>query len=159
MRLASRLALLGVAIAASANAAPKPTEATLRAADALQRELISQRDAIGMRRLAHPNLHINAPTNVVLSRDQLLSMMGNGQIAAEDFVRVPESVTITANVGVVMGHETFTSVAGSASANMFGTRPLNRRYTNVYIFEGGRWRFLARHANVIRDSGATQTRR
>ena len=159
MTLASRTALLAVAIATSSAAAPRPTEQSLRAVDALQRELISQRDTLGMRKLAHPNLRINAPTNVVLSHDQLLTMMGNGQIAAENFVRVPESVTITGNVGVVMGRETFTSVAGSASANMFGTRPLNRRYTNVYIFEGGRWRFLARHANVVPDAAATQTPR
>ena len=102
-----------------------------------------------MRDLAHRNLRINAPTNVVLSKDQLVEMMANGQIAAENFIRVPESVTITANVGVVMGRETFTPTPDSASGRMFGARPIDRRYTNVYLFEGGKWRFLARHANVV----------
>jgi hypothetical protein len=102
-----------------------------------------------MDEIAHRNLRINAPTNQVLTREQLLRMMASGDVAAEDFVRVPETVTISGSLGVVMGHESFTPTANSASGRMFGARPLKRRYTNVYLFAGGRWQFIARHANVI----------
>ena len=119
-------------------------EASLRALDERQRQ-----DVRGMTEMAHRNLRINAPTNQVLTREQLLAMMASGDVAAEDFVRVPEAVTISGNIGIVMGHESFTPTAASASGRMFGARPLKRRYTNVYMFDGGRWKFIGRHANVI----------
>ena len=116
----------------------------LRAFDERQRSIIAARDVSGMDRIAHPNLRINAPTNQILSREQLLAMMESGAIAGENFVRVPESVTITGNIGIVMGHESFTPTPDSASGRMFGTQPLRRRYTNVYVRERDGWRFLAR---------------
>jgi hypothetical protein len=124
-------------------------EASLRALDERQRQIIAAQDVRGMTEIAHRNLLINAPTNEVLTREQLLAMMASGDVAAEDFVRVPEAVTISGNIGIVMGHESFTPTAASASGRMFGARPLKRRYTNVYMFDGGRWKFIGRHANVI----------
>jgi hypothetical protein len=124
-------------------------EAALRAVDERQRQIISGNDVRGMTEIAHSNLRINAPTNQVLTREQLLAMMESGDIGAENFVRVPEAVTISGNIGIVMGHESFTPTATSASGRMFGLQPLKRRYTNVYVFEAGRWQFLSRHANVI----------
>ena len=82
-------------------------------------------------------------------RDQVLAMIKSGAIAAKSFERTPESVTITGNVGVVMGSERFTPTATSESGRLFGVKPLTRRYTNVYLREAGKWRFLARHANVV----------
>lgn len=124
-------------------------EASLRAVDERQRQIISGRDVLGMTEIAHPNLRINAPTNEVLTREQLLAMMETGDVAAENFVRVPEAVTISGNTGIVLGHETLTPTADSASGRMFGVRPLTRRYTNIYVFEAGRWQFVGRHANVV----------
>jgi len=124
-------------------------EASLRALDERQRQIIASPDVRGMDEIAHRNLRINAPTNQVLTREQLLAMIASGDVAAEDFVRVPEAVTISGNVGIVMGHESFTPTAGSASGRMFGARPLQRRYTNIYMFEDRRWKFIGRHANVI----------
>ena len=52
-------------------------------------------------------------------------------------------------VAVVMGHEVIFPGATSEQARMYGQKPLNRRYTNVYIRAGGAWRHLARHANIV----------
>jgi hypothetical protein len=152
MRIYRRIALLSFVALLGGCAtigAKGGDEASLRALDERQRQIIAAQDVRGMTEIAHPNLRINAPTNQVLTRELLLAMMASGEVAAEDFVRVPEMVTISGNIGVVMGHESFTPTAGSASGRMFGARPLKRRYTNVYVFEGGRWKFIARHANVI----------
>ena len=144
------LTLIIAGIFLTANAAPSiGDEASLRATDERQRALIAARDADGMAALADPDLHINAPTNKVLKGAQLIAMMKSGAVAAEDFVRTPEVVTISGDIGIVMGHERFTSTPGSESGSMFGTRALDRRYTNIYRWKDGRWRFLARHANVI----------
>ena len=143
-------ALIMATLLLTANAGPSVgDEASLRAIDEHQRSLIAARDAAGMERLADPDLHINAPTNKVLKGTQLIGMMKSGAVAAEDFVRTPEVVTISGDIGIVMGRERFTATAGSDSGNMFGTRALDRRYTNIYRWKDGRWRFLARHANVV----------
>jgi len=34
------------------------------------------------------------------------------------------------------------------AAAAFGAKPLQRRYTNVYVWQRGRWLWLARQANV-----------
>ena len=50
-----------------------------------------------------------------------------------------------------MGSEIVRPAAGSELAERLGGRDLKRRFTNVFIFEGGAWRFLARQATVIEE--------
>jgi len=85
----------------------------------------------------------------VLSREQFLANMGTGQIAAEAFERTAENVSISGDIAVVMGRETFTPAASSELGRNFGVKPLQRRYTNIYVWQQGRWLWLARHANVL----------
>lgn len=121
----------------------------LGAADERQRALVLARDVDGLAALAHPDLLINAPTNVILDRARLLSDIAGGRIGAEAFTRTPERLSISGAIGVAMGRETFTPVATSDLARRYGAGPLERRYTNVYVWQGGRWQWLARHANVV----------
>ncbi len=127
-----------------------PDQAALLAADAAQRSAVAEVDLAAIRAGAHPNLRVNAPNNRILTRDDLVRMVGSGEIRNEVFERVPEEVIVTGDVGVVMGRETVYPGADSEQARMYGRRTLNRRYTNIYLREGGVWRHLARHANVIR---------
>lgn len=149
-RLAFVASSIALASAAPGNAEPRSKlEAELRAIDAQQRAAITAGDVRAMEALSHPDLMVNAPSNRVLTRAQVLAMMKSGAIAAERFERTPERVTITGDVAVVMGSERLVPTATSESGRLFGTKPLNRRYTNIYLRENGRWRFLARHANVV----------
>lgn len=102
-----------------------------------------------MAALSAPGLTINAPTGRVLTREQFLAMMRNGQIGAENFERKVESVTVAGDVGVVMGSEVFTPTAESELGRTYGVRPLKRRYTNIYVRDHEAWRWFARHANVV----------
>lgn len=128
------------------------SEASVLAIDEQQRAMVAASDVASLERLAHPNLRINAPTGRVLSREQFLANMRGGSIAAEQFERTPEEVRISGGTAVVMGREVFTPLASSELGRTFGARPLQRRYTNVYVRERGRWRWLARHANVVAAS-------
>jgi len=78
--------------------------------------------------------------------------MRSGEIAAEGFERTPEEVSISGDVAIVMGREVFTPVANSELGRTFGARPLQRRYTNVYVWQQGRWWWLARQANVVTNA-------
>lgn len=149
------LAILLVAGAVPAIAQPgagvarSPDEAALLEADARQRDAVASVDPEAIRRFSHPNLRVNAPSNHILTREDLIRMVGSGEIRNEVFERVPEMVTITGDVGVVMGHETVLPGAASEQARMYGRRTLSRRYTNVYLRVDGRWLHLARHANIM----------
>ena len=136
------------ALGISAEPAKTPGQALLDIDDQ-QRQMVLTGDAAGMRKLAHPSLHINAPTNEVLDREEFLRRLDQHIIAFENHRRIPEKVYMSGDVGIVMGREEVLPTATSESGKLFGRRELTRRYTNVYIKEAGRWRFLARHANVV----------
>jgi hypothetical protein len=124
-------------------------EAALLAADARQRDAVAAADGKAIAAGAHPNLRVNAPSNRILSRDDLIRMVKSGEIRNEIFERTPEAVVITGDVGVVMGHERVYPGAASEQARMYGQRSLDRRYTNIYVKQGNAWLHLARHANVV----------
>lgn len=147
------LCLPFAAAAACATVTAPASRADVLAIDEQQRAMVAAADVAGLGRLAHANLRINAPGGRVLTREQFLANMRSGEIAAEGFERTAEDVSLSGNIAVVMGRETFTPKAGSELARTFGARPLQRRYTNVYVLEGGRWRWLARHANVVPGAG------
>ncbi|HET9637715.1 MAG TPA: nuclear transport factor 2 family protein [Allosphingosinicella sp.] len=150
------LAALVLAAPASARApaavARSADERAVLAADARQRDAVANVDLAAIKAIAHPNLRINAPSNRILSGEDLVRMVGSGEIRNEVFERVAETVTVTGDVGVVMGRETVLPGAASEQARMYGRKTLNRRYTNVYLREGGAWRHLARHANIMAEA-------
>ena len=152
-KLYPTLALAGLVAGCATSVLPADPRSSVLAVDEQQRAMVSASDAEGLARLAHPNLRINAPGGRVFTREQFLANLRNGEIAAEHFSRTAEEVRISGDVAVVMGSESFTPAPGSELGRSFGARPLERRYTNVYVWEGRRWRWLARHANVVVQPG------
>jgi hypothetical protein len=124
-------------------------EASLRAIDEAQMRAVAAADVATLEALAHPELRINAPTGRILTHETFLAGVRSGAIRAEAFTRTPESVTIVGNVGTVMGSEVFTPAAESDLGRQYGAVALQRRYTNIYIWQEARWRWLARQANVV----------
>ena len=147
------LAACCMVVSVSASGAPAigrtANERAVLAADARQRDAVASVNLEAIRAISHPNLRVNAPSNRILTGGDLVKMVESGEIRNEVFERVPEEVVITGSIGVVMGHETVFPGAASEQARMYGRKTLHRRYTNVFIREGGVWRHLARHANVI----------
>ncbi|MDO7841785.1 nuclear transport factor 2 family protein [Sphingomonas immobilis] len=141
-------ALAATPVASQLNKRDHASE-TLAKLDLQQKEMVATADVDGLAALSAPELTINAPTGRVLTREQFLAMMRNGQIGAENFERSVESVAVNGNVGVVMGGEVFTPTAQSELGRIYGAVPLKRRYTNIYVRTGGTWRWFARHANVV----------
>ncbi|MBI1682663.1 nuclear transport factor 2 family protein [Caulobacter hibisci] len=123
-------------------------EASLRAADAEQRRLVFESDVAGLKALVHPDMLINGPSGRIVDREQFFESVRTGAIAKEKFERVPERVSIVGGVGTVMGHEIVVAKPGSRDHAVFADRSFERRYTNVFIFLDGRWRFLSRQAAI-----------
>jgi len=144
-----RLVLAASLLISTAAGAQDISEATLRAADAEQMRIIVQGDATAQQEFMHPNYIINGPSNRVMRKEVLVSMLAQGLMASDRFERAIEGVAITGNVGVVMGSEVVHPLPTSELGKRYGNKVLNRRFTNVFLFEGGRWRFLARQATVV----------
>ncbi len=125
------------------------SENSLRIADAEQMRIIVEGDAGAQEAFMHPNYIINGPSNRIMRKAVLVNMLANGMMASERFERVIEGLSITGNVGVVMGSETVRPLPSSELGKCFGSKDLSRRFTNVYLFEGGQWRFLARQATIV----------
>ena len=153
--LASALMLLSCSAAAQsgprASIARSADERAVLAADARQRDAVASVDLKALAAMSHRNLRINAAINRVLTRDDLVRMVGSGEIRNEVFERIPESVVVTGNVGVVMGREVVLPGAKSEQASIYGRKTLVRRYTNVFIRDRRSWLHLARQASVIGD--------
>lgn len=149
MNIPAIIMLSLILLGSPALAQPGPDETSLRAADAQQMRIIVQEDAAAQQAFMHPDYIINAPSNRVLKKAQVVAMLARGQMASEQFDRTIEATSITGTVGIVMGHETVTPAAGSQLGTQYGTTALQRRFTNIFLWEQGRWRFLARQASVV----------
>ena len=141
-----------VAVTALLGATPQreqPTEANLRAADAEQMRIIVEEDAKAQAEFMHPNYMLNGPANAVKRKDELVAMLARGDIASEKFERKVEGVAITGDVGIVMGSEAVIPTPTSNLGRLHPGQTLARRYTNVFLWENGKWRFLARQASIV----------
>lgn len=150
MLKAIKLSLALVALLnSSASLATEVSEATLLAADAEQMRIIVDGDARAQSQFMHRNYILNGPSNRVLRKAVLVDMLAQGRMASERFERTIEGISITGNVGVVMGSEIVRPSANSEQGQRYGSQELSRRFTNVFIFEHGKWYFLARQASVV----------
>jgi hypothetical protein len=84
-----------------------------------------------------------------MTRAKILSMFEKGLITAEPVDRTYEGAIVSGSTGVVMGRESLVPSAGSPSARTSGGPRILRRFTNIYSFESGKWRFIGRHFNQV----------
>jgi hypothetical protein len=129
----------------------EPSEASLRDADAMQMRIIVDEDVEAQRQFMHENYIINGPANRVMRKAEVVNMLAQGKIASDSFERTVEGIAITDRVGIVMGTEIVTPSAGSQLAKLYGGIKLHRRFTNVFLWENGKWRFLARQATIVQS--------
>jgi hypothetical protein len=146
-----RLLIAAAASIALIGASPgsAPDEAGLRAADAEQMRIIVDEDAAAQERFMHPNYMLNGPANAVRRKAELVAALARGDIASERFERAIEGVSITGSVGIVMGREVVTPSPDSRLGRLHPGQTLQRRFTNVFLWEAGRWHFLARQASIV----------
>lgn len=128
----------------SARATASPAEAELGRVDLEQAAVALSGDAAAMAALLHPSYVVHLTNGRLWDRAQTLTFLRSGSLAKERFRRTQESVVVTGDTGVVMGLDRLESPPPLATR---GER--NRRYTNVYVRHGGRWKLLARHFHLV----------
>jgi ketosteroid isomerase-like protein len=118
-------------------------ERDVRALEDEGRRAFLARDLGRLGDLWSEHLLVNSPINRVHDRQRVLGLLGAGTIAHSSMQCEIEVIQRFENLVVVMGSE--------AVMNAPGGPVVRRRFTNVWRAEGGSWRLIVRHANVVPD--------
>ena len=122
-------------------------EVSLRAADRAQLDAARAGDADAIASITLPTFIINNPLGETGTGDRMIQRFRSGEIAIERLARVIERTAITGDVGVVMGREVVEHAPTSLEGRGERRGPILRRFTHVWLWRDGNWRWLARHAS------------
>ena len=116
-------------------------EQEIRTLDLAHADAVLRGDLAALDKLWTEDFKVNSPFNEINKADRIRT----GAVTYSLFVREPESILIHGNTIIVMGRETVIPKGNSPDAG----KTINRRYTNIWMKRKGKWRLIARHANVI----------
>lgn len=129
-----------------AKSAPDADEAVIRAREDEERRAVLARDFDALERIWAAEFTVNAPTNAVMvGAAAVLGAFRQGVAHYTSFERNIEQIRFSGDHAIVMGRETVKPTGKAALAG----KTVERRFTNIWRREGGTWRAVARHANVI----------
>lgn len=118
----------------------------IRRLDMAHAKAIFQADAAALDTLMDDEVTVNHPTNrIVNEKKELLNLISEGVIRYTSFERFPEKFLFFQDMVVVMGGEIVVPAEGAPNAG----KSLERRYTNIWMYRGGKWRLTVRHANNV----------
>jgi hypothetical protein len=93
-----------------------------------------------------PDMIVNAPDNHVLRIAEVIERMRQQTtLQYYHFERHREATIVRRNCAVTMGYEIVVPKGNTPQSG----KTINRRYTNIYYFEDGAWRAIARQATNI----------
>ncbi|UOQ70760.1 nuclear transport factor 2 family protein [Hymenobacter cellulosilyticus] len=125
--------------------AQQATPATITQLEQQERQAVLRGDTTALKKLWAPEFVVNNPDNQIVTRPQILGFLRSGKIDYTTFERVIEKITITGDVAVAMGREIVTPEKKTTHAG----KTVTRRYTDVWVRQGGAWRLTARQATNI----------
>jgi hypothetical protein len=102
-------------------------------------------DVNAMAAVFAPDLVVNSPINVVVTRDNVLARMRGGQIAYEsNMMRTFEFVGVRGELVLVMGEEVVRPVGDAPHAG----KTVHRRFTDLWKTYDSVWRLAFRQATI-----------
>ena len=104
-----------------------------------------QRDPDAMTRLWSDDFVVTNPLNKFINKQAVLEMVRSGFLVITPYTRNIEYVRIYGDTAVVAGSEVV--VWGGKMPNAGKQEHL--RFTGIWLKQGGRWREIARHANIV----------
>jgi heme-degrading monooxygenase HmoA/ketosteroid isomerase-like protein len=131
---------------AAASAGAASWEEEIRSLEEQARLAFLQADTDTLTRLWADDFTVNSPHEGVHQKAQVLSLLAAGRIRHTIYECEIEQVSRHGDVVVVMGRDRVTDPPDGALTR--------RRYTNVWQLREGRWRAIARHAQVATRGGA-----
>ena len=142
MLLAVTLTVLVPGLVSAQSAKQKAAiEQEIRRLDLAHADAVLRADLAALDKLWTKDFKVNNPFNEIDKADRIRT----GAVTYSSFIREPESVLVHGDTVIVMGRETVVPKGNSPDAG----KTINRRYTNIWMKRKGKWRLIARHANVI----------
>ena len=120
-------------------------EAEIRKLSADEVQAFLRRDAAAMARLWSDDFVVTNPLNRFVTKRQVLEMVESGVLVITAFDRQIEYMKVYGDTVVLVGRETVTWGGKMPNAG----RPEQLRITAIWMEQDGRWRQVARHANVV----------
>jgi|SRR5580658_9576151 hypothetical protein len=100
----------------------------------------------GQARFWAADLTVNAPNNQVVRLAEVLQIIKQQTgLQYSSFERHREATIVRRNCAVTMGYEIVVPKGNVPNSG----KTINRRYTNIYYFEDGGWRAIARQATNV----------
>jgi len=126
-------------------------EELIRSLDDEERLAALNRDVETLDRLWADQFVINAPNNhVVVGKNAALDMYVHARVIDfASFERRVEFFRVENNFAIIMGLETLVPNTDALSYGLVAGHVVERRFTNIWKKDQGRWSLFARHANVI----------
>lgn len=149
-KFAGILILLFTAGCAAATQMNSSWEQDVRAAEQRHLNAFRANDAAAIEAILSDDFLVNSPRYEVADKGQLMNLVRSGVINTASFTQSIENIRRYGDVVVVMGADT---VVFSPPAPNAG-RTIARRFTDIWRFQNGQWRFVARHANPVCQQGA-----
>lgn len=119
-------------------------EDELGALEAIEAKAILEADLAALDKLWGENYVVNAPDHKIGDRKAVAEAIKAGFIKYSSFERKVEKVLLHGDTAVVMGSETVKHLGGPEDG-----KTVERRYTDLWNKQDGRWTMLARHASVV----------
>jgi ketosteroid isomerase-like protein len=145
MRIRIALFILFAALSPSVIAAQSSSndERTIKELEEKQVALLLKGDLDRMAEAWLPEFTVNNPFGDIVNGHD--GPVRKRQLTYSVFTRNIEKMIFRGEIAVVMGRE---SIIPSGSSENAGKR-IDRRFTNIWAKADGKWRMLARHANVM----------
>ncbi len=138
-----------VSLVAAGQASPTPAETQaeqqVRQASDEEVQAFLHNDAKTMVRLWSDDLVVTNPLNKLVTKQQVLGMVHSGFLVITSYDRRIEYAHVYGDTVILAGSETV--VWGGKMPNAGKTEQL--RFTAIWIKQQGRWREVARHANIV----------
>jgi len=119
---------------------------TVEALEEEEIQLVLAGDVAGAAREMADDVAVNAPNNQVVHKPEILEHMKRQTALQYSSVeRRREAMVIRRDCVVTMGYEIVVPTGNVPNSG----KTVNRRYTNIYHFDDGQWRIIARQATNV----------
>jgi ketosteroid isomerase-like protein len=121
-------------------------EAEIRKIDREEATAVLTTDLSTLEKFWADDFTVNGPNNQILKgKTNALELVKSGIIDYSSFDREHEAVLLYGDTAILMGLETVKPKGKSP----FAGQTLRRRFTNIWMKQGGRWQLIARQATII----------
>ncbi len=125
-------------------------EEEIRRVNAQEVAGLLRNNVAALERLWSNDFVVTNPLNKFVSKQEVLGLINSGILAFASYERRIEYVHLYGSLAVVAGSETVTWAGKMPDAGKTSLL----RFTGIWMREKGRWRQVARHANIVETESA-----